>query len=105
MNQTNQKEFEKVMEWIHSKTCYNFPEIDQNMNSYFESCESANLYELDFSNIKDLKEIFIKGKQVVQDSDIDLVCAVATFKHRPKKDMEKTGNMSGQGLSDIIYNF
>ncbi len=104
MNLTDQKEFDKIMDWVHSSECYRYPEIEEARDSYFEPYDAREMYELVFRDINDLKEILSKRKQVVEDDRIDLVCAVAVFRRKSRiSTEEETGKK--KELPDFVYVF
>lgn len=105
MNPTEKKGFNRIKEWVDSSTCYSYPVIDEAEESYFQSYADSETYELDFSNIKELKEMFAKRKQVVKSDTVDLICSVEVFKHKPKIDLQKETIIGQKELPGYVYVF
>lgn len=105
MNPTEKKEFSRIKEWIDSGTYYSYPVINEEEESYFQSYTNSEIYELDFSNIKELKEMLAKRKQVVQSDTADLICSVEVFKHKPEIDLQKDTSMNRKELPGYVYVF
>lgn len=105
MNPIEKKEFSRIKEWADSSTCYSYPVIDEAEESYFQSYVESEIYELEFSNIKELKEMLAKRKQVVISDTADLICSVEVFKHKPEIDLQKETSMNRKELPGYVYVF
>ncbi len=105
MNPTEKKEFNRIKEWVDSNTCYSYPVIDEAEESYFQSYADSEIYELDFGNIKELKEMLSKRKQVIKSDTVDLICSVEVFKHKPEIDLQRETSMDRKELPGYVYVF
>lgn len=105
MNPTEIKEFNRIKEWAYCSKCYSYPVIDEAEESYFQSYVDSEIYELDFNNIKELKEMFAKRKQVVKSDTVDLICSVEVFKRKHGIDLQKETSMNRKELPGYVYVF
>ena len=101
-------EQEKLKEWVQENKGHFFSGFDEQTDSYFINSEKDGfMYDLEFSDIRELRELLEHKKTKIHDKKVDLICAVAAFKRKPTilnigKKMTKEEK---QTLPDYIYRF
>lgn len=95
----------KLFEWAELSN-YAFHTTDDNGSFFSDIDADDKIYEMKFDTIPELKKMLTEKKKQVNDSSVDLVCAVATFKYKNQFLQEKKVEENTEDvIPDFIYNF
>lgn len=100
----------KLNEWAKKNSKNSSFFSNSGEDTYYSiSKDEEVVYEFYYENIPQLKKMMEEKKEIVHDTQIDLVCSVAAFKYKSsvvkvdaKPNIEKEHN---EMIPDFIYNF